>query len=308
MTAFVPASPLDDLLPDELAAMRGDAAPEPASAAAPETDDDTPAAEDKPADAAAPADETPAPAVEVAAEPEAPEEARQPLPAKPAEFTIEQKDYDTERKALRDEKKALLSKWSDGEMTDEAYAAAVDAADEKLSALVAEQTRAATLRDINEQNARAVAEAAAKAENAAMQAVAIASKKAGQIDYGTDTVACQQFDALFTAAKLDPANAKLTIHEVTQKAHDAVLAIRGIAKAPAAAAPAPEAKPKPVIPQTLAHLQSAAAPQIGNDLSGELLSIEDPDLAEARWARLSQAQRDNELRGTLPVSRARRIQ
>lgn len=296
MTTFANPSPTDDMLPDEIAALRGESAP---AAEVDLADDDAPVvvADDHGAD------DTLAVAATPETEPEVTEAPAQALPAQPAEFEVEAKDYAAERLAIRTEKKELLTKWSDGGLSDEEYAAAVDLADEKLSTLVAEQTRAATLADINAQNARAAAQQVANAENAAMQAVALASKSAGQIDYGTDTVACAQFDALHQAAKLDPANATLTAQQVAQKAHAAVLAIRGIA---APAATAQTAKAKPVIPQTLANLPAAAATPMGNDLANELMGM-DPDEAEARWASMSAAKREQELRSTLPASR-RRVQ
>ena len=141
MPTFSAPSATDGMLPDEIAAMRGEAA-----------QDDAPRA-DAPADdeqAAAPADDESTKAAPGAAfTADADDAASQPPQAGPAEFAVEAKDYATERKTLRDAKKEMLTKWSDGDMSDAAYAEAVDVADEQLATLVAEQTRADTLRDIN---------------------------------------------------------------------------------------------------------------------------------------------------------------
>ena len=142
-----------------------------------------------------------------------------------------------------------------------------------------------------------------------MAAVALASKKAGHIDYATDSLACQQFDAQFAAVRLDPANAKLPPAEQAQKAHNLVLAMRGIAPtaapapSPAPAATSSAAPAKPVVPPSLASMPAAAAQPIGADPLDDIMGIEDPDVREARWAALTPAQRNAALRATVPATR-----
>lgn len=144
-----------------------------------------------------------------------------------------------------------------------------------------------------------------------MQAIAKASKDGGLIDYGSNVAACTQFDALHNAAKLDPANANLSAVQVAQKAHDALLALRGLSAKPKqeAAAPAASAtptKPKPAAPPTtLGMMPAAAANATGDSFDETFDAIEDPDEREAKWASLSAAQRQQQLRRTVPTTRGR---
>ena len=186
------------------------------------------------------------------------------------------------RDTLRTEKRDLAKKWSDGELSDDDYHSAVEAVDDKMATLLAEQTRADTLREVNEQNARRAAEAQEKAELAAMAAVAAAAKKAGQVDYGTDKAAAVEFDSLFAAAKMSPANASLTPAQLVEKAHKAVLALRGIAAAPApappAAAPAAPAAPAPrAAPPSIGGLPNAAPAVVNDDLMAQFSNLEGED-------------------------------
>lgn len=262
----------------------------PVAAAEVESDStqDTDATDDKPADGeAAPAEEVPA-KTEAAAEPE-PAPAAQP---KPQAFDVpDTAAMDTQRKALRDEKRDLTKKWSAGEVTDEEYADQVDALDDKLSTLVAAQTEAATLHRINAQNeARAKAEAEA-AENQAMFATAQASKSAGLIDYGTNKVAAAQFDSLFAAAKIDPANAKLSAQQVVEKAHKAVLALNGLAEAPKpkAEAAAPAAPAPRNVPPSIGGLPNASQTVVQDELLAQFNQLEGDD-AERFMASLNDKQ------------------
>lgn len=262
----------------------------PVAAAEVESDStqDTDATDDKPADGeAAPAEAVPA-KTEAAAEPE-------PAPAaqtKPQAFDVpDVTAMDTQRKALRDEKRELTKKWSAGEVTDEEYADQVDALDDKLSTLVAAQTEAATLHRINAQNeARAKAEAEA-AENQAMFATAQASKSAGLIDYGTNKVAAAQFDSLFAAAKIDPANAKLSAQQVVEKAHKAVLALNGLAEAPKpkAEAAAPAAPAPRNVPPSIGGLPNASQTVVQDELLAQFNQLEGDD-AERFMASLNDKQ------------------
>lgn len=203
-------------------------------------------------------------------------------PAPPAAFDVPATDFKAQRDTLRTEKRDLAKKWSDGELSDDDYHSAVEAVDDKMATLLAEQTRADTLREVNEQNARRAAEAQEKAELAAMAAVAAAAKKAGQVDYGTDKAAAVEFDSLFAAAKASPANASLTPAQLVEKAHKAVLALRGIAAAPApapaAAAPAAPAAPAPrAAPPSIGGLPNAAPAVVQDDLMAQFSNLEGED-------------------------------
>lgn len=290
------------------------------------------AAEDEPSEAAAvESDSTPAVAepatTEAAAESEATaptaEEAAAALdematdkaadradPApQPKAFEVQQADFDAQRKALQAERKDAIQKWGNGEMSDEEYAAKLDDLDGKIFEVIQAQTTARTLADINAQNQREAAERQAQADNAAMVKVAGASKAASQIDYGTDVDACGLFDAAFGRIKLDPSLASLTLDQKAERAHRAVLAMRGIEVAAPAPAPTPAAttpaKPRPTIPPTLGGLPSAAANGVGDTFDEAFDAIEDPDEREARWAALPAAQRQQMLRRTVPTTRGR---
>lgn len=254
---------------------------------------------------AAAAETTQADAAAALAEIEAP--AQQP----PKTYLVAQDDFAAQRKALQDERKALITKWGGGELSDDEYATQLDALDGKIFDVLQAHSKAQTLADINAQHQREAQERTQAAERAAMGKVATASKAAGQIDYASDEAACTLFDATFSAVKADPANAKLTPDELVGKAHAAVLVMRGIAPAQAAsttaAAPAaaPAAPAKPTLPPSLASMPAAAAQPIGADPLDDIMGIEDPDVREARWAALSPQQRTQALRATVPAARTR---
>ena len=303
---------LQDMTPDEVEALTGEK-PEAAAQPAP-TDEalaDAAGASDDGSDDGADASGSETAAAEpvdkdAAAAALAELDAGQAKSEAPRAFEVPADDFNAKRTELRAEKRAVHEKWANGELTDTEYFEQTDALDDQIAAIVTEQSRKATLADINRQNEERVRQAQADAENQAMAAVAVASKKAGHIDYGTDALACQQFDAQFAAVRLDPANAKLPPADLAQKAHNLVLAMRGIAPtaAPAASpAPAPAAAAKPVVPPSLASMPAAAAQPIGADPLDDIMSIEDPDVREARWASLTPAQRTAALRSTVPAAR-----
>jgi hypothetical protein len=123
---------------------------------------------------------------------------------------------------------------------------------------------------INEQNARAQAEATA--ELAAMKAVAVAAREAKTVDYG-DPKAAKQFDAMYAVIKGDPDNAGKTPTEMVQAAHDAVLALRGIAKAPAKPAETPRPRAPREVPTTLAGLPNAGQPIVQDELVAQFNAL-----------------------------------
>lgn len=274
----------------------------PAPAAQADEADDTPAAEGETANAA---DENEGSTTDAAPTKEEASAALQELepaptapPPKPQAFDVPDTAALTDqRKALRTEKRDLTAKWSAGEVTDEEYADQTDALDDKLATLIASQTEAATLQRINSQNeARAKADAEA-AENHAMFATAQASKAAGLIDYGTNKVAAAQFDSLFAAAKIDPANAKLSAQQVVEKAHKAVLALNGLVEAPkpraetaAPAAPAPRN-----VPPSIGGLPNASQTVVQDELLAQFNQLEGDD-AERFMSSLTDKQVDRLMR------------
>jgi hypothetical protein len=223
-----------------------------------------------------------------------------PAPALPT-FEVPATDFKAQRETLRAEKRDLAKQWSDGTLSDEDYHAKVDSVDDKMATLLTEQTRADTLREVNEQNTRRAAEAAEAAELQALQTLAKASKAAGQIDYGADAAAASQFDMLFSATKADPANAKLTPAALADKAHKAVLALRGISTAAPAPAPAPKPAAAPAaprnVPPSIGGLPNAAASVVQDDMLAQFNKLSGTD-AEEFQARLPANQVERLLRTT----------
>ncbi len=226
--------------------------------------------------------------------------AAEAAPALPT-FEVPATDFKAQRETLRAEKRDLAKLWSDGVLSDEDYHAKPDEVDDKMATLLTEQTRADTLREVNEQNARRVAEAAEAAELQALQTLAKASKAAGQIDYGADAAAASQFDMLFSATKADPANAKLTPAALADKAHKAVLALRGISTAAPAPAPAPKPAAAPAaprnVPPSIGGLPNAAASVVQDDMLAQFNKLSGVD-AEEFLARLPANQVERLLRTT----------
>ncbi len=232
----------------------------------------------------------------------APEQAPTPTPpAPPAPFKVpDTAELTAKRNELRTSKRELLTKWSAGEMSDEEYAEAVEKVDDELAEVVQAQTRAATLHEVNTQTAERARQAAEAAENAAMYKVAVASKAAGLIDYQENKVAAAQFDSLFTAAKLDPANAKLTPDEVVAKTHKAVLALHGLAEpAPrqtqASAAQAPTPPAPRAVPPGIGGIPNASQTVVQDEMFERFRTLEGDD-AEAFLAGLSEKQVDRLMR------------
>lgn len=226
--------------------------------------------------------------------PEAKPDAEQPKPAQEAKapealtFTVDSADFKAQQNELRATKRDLANKWTAGELTDAEYVTQTDEVDGKLLDLTVQMTRATTLHEINVQSAARVQAATRDAENAAMSALAMQSKAAGLIDYAMDQAAAAQFDALFAATKLDPANAGKSASELVEKAHTAVLTLRGIAPA---AKPTPAAeRVTPAAPLTLRGLPNAATSNSGGTVADSIGRLTG-DAYRAAWSKLTPAQK-----------------
>lgn len=237
-------------------------------------------------DAAAPtADEAAAALAEMTPEPAA-------LPATPKAFEVPGDDFDAKRKELQTQRKDIIKQWGNGELSDEQYAAKLDELDGQIYTVIQQQAKQQTLAEINEQNKREAQSRQQNAENAAMVAVAKASKDAGQIDYSTDQAACGQFDALHAAAKLDPSNAGLSASQLAQKAHDALLVLRGITKSkaePTDRTP-PARQPAASPPITLRGLPNASTSNAGGTVADALGRLTG-DAYELAYAKLTAEQK-----------------
>ena len=162
---------------------------------------------------------------------------------------------------LLDSKAEVEIKWAAGEIDDSERARQLREIDKQAMA-------------VNRQLAKAEAEEMREAEAAAAAIKEVKAQAIAQgIDYDKHPAAAKQFDMAMTMLEADPDNAKLTVHQLTQKAHASVLALNGIQPASKAANPATtagQAKGKPQIPPTLRGLPAASVQSAGNSLVEEM--------------------------------------
>lgn len=214
-------------------------------------------------------------------------------PAKLPTFDVPERDFNAERKALRDSRKAIQAKWDEGDLSDEALQAQLDEVDDKLEALAAERARADTLRSINEQAAKD-AQAKIDAEfNAATAAIikAASTSTTAKVDYIADKAAQRQFDMALDMLQADPDNAGKTPTQLVREAHRAVLVVRGLPVGDAKPTPTPTPNtPRPRdVPLTLGGLPNASQVPVEDETLAQATRLSGDEL-EAYMARLSPAQ------------------
>lgn len=283
---------------DELALMRGDDnlpseagnddAPLPASAKNDLTDPDLAAegADDAPASAEADAD---TPADTSAPEPQA--EAPPPFQfdgTPPA-------DYAAQKQALRAEKSELRTQWSNGDLSDEEFAAKEAEWDDKYEALQADYLTAQAL-------AKANAQIVAQENQKTLRSIANAASKQG-IDYADEAVA-MVYDQKLAQVRGDDEFKGKSFAEQAAEAHSRVAKLFGKATTQSTETKADGARPdkRSAIPPTLAGMPSAGASNLNADPASDDLG-DDPDIAEAKWAQMPTSKRSALLRSTLPQSR-----
>lgn len=205
-------------------------------------------------------------------------------PIKPKAFEVGNVDDIAEqRKTLRSQKAEVEAKWSGGHITDEERAAKIADIDDKLDDLLIRSTRASTLREINEQNARDAEKRAADDMNAEIVRVIRQAQADKTIDYPSDPLAQAQFDGVMAAIKASPAGGKMPVRELVDQTHRAVLAIRGT---PAQATAAPgQRRQAPEPPPSLAFVPAAASQAVSDDMLGKFRTLSG-DEAEAFMASL----------------------
>lgn len=284
--------------PDELALMRGEELP----GEAPEQDeppqalasDDDGANEhgDTSDEPSAPAAETDQPASEEAAPEQEPA-----APFVPQFDGTPPANYDEQKKELRAEKLALRTQWSNGDLSDEEFAAKEAEWEDKYESLQRDYLTSQALATAN-------AQIQAQQNNKVLRDIAASAAKQG-IDYGDEAVA-MVYDQKLNAVRNDAAFKGKTFAEQAAEAHDRVSKLFGKATTPPTATKADGAKPneRARIPPTLGTMPAAAPQGVGDDPSADDLG-DDPDLAEARWAQMPVAKRSQVLRSTLPQSRGR---
>lgn len=291
----------DQFTADELELMRGESAPAQPEPSPEALADAAMANEDPPADTAT---NTPA-----AAEGETPADASlssndsegQPEGFIPQFDGTVPQGYDEQKKAIREEKLALRSKWSNGELSDEEWAAQEASLDDKYEALQAEYLTAQALQKANEQ-------IAAQQQRETLQKLAKSAKAVG-IDY-SDPGLGSLFDNRLSMVASEEAFKGKPFEQIAAEANRRVLELFGkTAKAAdAAVEPNPKGKGAPVneranIPPTLGQMPAAAAQPVNSNLDEMLATIDDPDILEAKWAALPTQQRSAVLRSTLPSRR-----
>lgn len=196
-----------------------------------------------------------------------------PAPAPVPQFrTASQEAIAADTAALNAEKAEALQKMMDGDLEPAAYAAIDATVTQKLGQLLVQST----LAELN-------AQTAAQTETQAVLALMDRSAAAKQLDYRADATAQAQFDMMLNALGADPANAGLAYPALLDKAHAAVLAVRGIAAATTAAPPPapltgkPPARTPEAAPLTLRGLPVAQVPLTGGtaaDALGRLTGAE----------------------------------
>ena len=222
-----------------------------------------------------------------------------PAPA-PKVFEVSTEDYDAQLAAIEAKRTDVEKRWSEGELSDEDRIKALAEAQAEANKVMRDQIRAETLAEINRQNAADAAARAEQAMNDATMALIKSAADAKTIDYLKDEAAQKQFDMALQMLGADPAFAQKTAADQVAEAHKAVLAVRGLAQAPApspapAAAPAAPAAPKPRdVPVTLAGLP-AAAPVGVQDATMERLAGLTGDAYDRAFAALPQAEQDRVL-------------
>jgi hypothetical protein len=283
---------------DELALMRGE--PMPGETA---VDDEAPSASTAndltDADLDAEAADGDAPASDDAAEPAAAEVAPEAEPqaeAPPFQFDGSlPADYATQKQALRDEKTALRTQWSNGDLSDEDFAAKEAEWEDKYEALQASYLTAQALATAN-------AQIVAQENTKVLRNIATAAAKQG-IDYADDAVA-MVYDQKLAQVKADPAFKDKPFAQVAAEAHTRVAKLFGKVTTPATETKADGTKTneRVRIPTTLANMPAAAATNLADSVAEDDLG-DDPDIAEARWAQMPTSKRSAVLRSTLPANR-----
>lgn len=206
-------------------------------------------------------------------------------------------DYKAERQALRTAAAQVEAKWASGELSDQERTAEIARIEDARDDLLIQHTRAETLRTANDQQAAATQANFQAAITAACTSIAAGAKASGLIDYGADTKAAKQFDAMLNMLVGDADNASKSPSELARDAHRSVLALRGLTDKPAAAPPAAAPPPgrRDVPRATLAELPSAAPVGLEDAALDKFGTLEGED-AEDYLASLPKQEQDRILR------------
>lgn len=292
--------PHTDLLPDEQALLDGKTIEATAPGTQQAADDDT---GDEGLDAAALA------AIAnkgTEAEPPAPDEGaiEAPAPA-PAPSRLDAGDpatFDATRTELLAKKADAMKQLIEGVMEPDEFAKI----DGEVTLGLEQLTKNITLHDMNEQAER-------QRQTDTLAAIRDSATKVG-IDYADAGIAAL-FDAKLRTVATQPDMQGRSASDIYQATHKEVLKLFGkdvaLAPTPApapapAVATAPAPAPKPTIPPTLGAMPNAAPVNVGQDLTNTIMSMDNPDEAEAMMSRMPANQRESVLRATMPATANRR--
>lgn len=192
-------------------------------------------------------------------------------PAVPRFKTVDKDAITQQRKDLMAEDAKALKDMIDGVIEPGEYSTKKAEIQDKLDALLVQQT----LSEANTQTEQQV-------QLAAINAIIANAKAAGEIDYLADPKAQKQFDAALRVLAADEDNASLPYGRLCKLAHKTVLSVRGITAKPAAAATGPtaDAKPEPAKPRengkgptTLRNVPAASTPNSGGGLVEQMATL-----------------------------------
>jgi hypothetical protein len=206
------------------------------------------------------------------------EETPEPAPA-PRYKTVDPADLQAQRAEQIGIKAKALKDLMDGVIEPEEYSRIETEVADKLEELAVQRT----LHEANVQTEQLTQEAE-------LDKIIAAAKKAGEVDYRADPKAAKQFDTAMAMLAQD--GEKRTYAKLVEEAHQAVLAIRGIKPA---AAPAPAATPAQPRengkgPMTLRNVPAAETPNSGGGWKEQLAALSGQAYEEA-FAKLSPGQR-----------------
>ncbi len=219
------------------------------------------------------AEVTPEVTPEVEPEPEA-------APSRPTYQPNDPSDLKAQRKALRQQEIEVEAKWAAGELDDAARAEKLSELRDQADELLVKITTSETLRVANEQ------------QSANEQRTVISSLKAQGLKQGidyNDTKVAKQFDTALQVLAADDDNAGLSFAQLAAKAHNTVMAVRGISKAQGATKPA-ESRTAPKPPVTLRNMPAAATQNVGSTLASTMSRLKGTAYTAA-YAKLTPKQR-----------------
>lgn len=202
----------------------------------------------------------------------------EPAPARRYK-TVDPADLQAQRAEQIGIKAKALKDLMDGVIEPEEYSRIETEVADKLEELAVQRT----LHEANVQTEQLTQEAE-------LDKIIAAAKKAGEVDYRADPKAAKQFDTAMAMLAQD--GEKRTYAKLVEEAHQAVLAIRGIKPA---AAPAPAATPAQPRengkgPMTLRNVPAAETPNSGGGWKEQLAALSGQAYEEA-FAKLSPGQR-----------------